>query len=189
MPFFDQVERSVHCTHPTTGSWLQRAPIVFQAGSVLTAAGILRAQWIIGHADVEGRNETRRAMGMDPLAVVGRINEGSAQADVAGAQLGSSLHTHIQEWLADQVAIKLLCDNSAVISIVGSGASSTARTRHLAMRAAYLHALHGDQDVPFGIEYVDTKAQKADALTKGLSSLADQARACKDLCLVAWQSV
>ncbi len=60
-------------------------------------------------------------------------------ASVAGTQLAMSLRPQLEEYIQREVALVLRCDNSAVLNLVRNLTSSSSRTRHLAMRAAWLY--------------------------------------------------
>eukprot|EP00971_Amphidinium_carterae_P127597 2528112-Amphidinium_carterae.1 len=45
---------------------------VYQAGTLIQFASILRTRWVIGHNDVEGECNTRRAFGRHMSSVLGR---------------------------------------------------------------------------------------------------------------------
>ncbi len=96
-------------------------------------------------------------------------------AAVAGTQLAMSLRTQLEEYMQREIPLVLRCDNAAVLQLVTNLSSSSSRTRHLAMRAAWLHHMaQGDQ---LKVEFVPTDQNKADSLTKGLSTLLnDRAR-------------
>ncbi len=92
-------------------------------------------------------------------------------ASVAGTQLALSLRTQLEEYMQREVALVLRCDNSAVLNLVRNLTSSSSRTRHLAMRAAWWH--HMAKWGQLRVAFVPTDHQKADSLTKGLSAISN----------------
>ena len=104
----------------------------------------------------------------------------SAEAEliacVAGAQLSQALQVQLGEYHQQSIPLSLRCDNSAVIQLVHHLSSSSTRTRHLAMRAAWLHDLVSRQHL--SLEFVSSGDQKADSLTKGLSAALNSKAQC-----------
>ena len=108
----------------------------------------------------------------------------SAEAElialVFGLQLGESIRAQISEWLQTLVTLRGHCDNAVVVRYGSQLSYSASRTRHLAMRAAWVYDLCAIGHP--SLTYVSTSEQVADALTKGLSALKNQ-RARLLLCL------
>ena len=62
------------------------------------------------------------------------------------------------------------CDSSAVVQLTQQFSASKTRTRHLSMRASWLHHLQNEN---VSTQLVPTAHQKADILTNGLTAYAD----------------
>ena len=60
------------------------------------------------------------------------------------------------------------CDKSAVVQLTQQLSASKTRTRHLSMRASWLHHLVKQKNV--SMQFAPTAHQKADILTKGVTA-------------------
>ena len=60
------------------------------------------------------------------------------------------------------------CDSSAVVELTQQLSASKARTRHLSMRASWLHQLVKHENV--SMQFAPTAHQKADILAKSLTA-------------------
>ena len=91
----------------------------------------------------------------------------SAEAEliacVTGGQLSVALQMQMSEYMQGKIPLVLRCDNTAVGHVVQHLSSSLTRTRHLAMRAAWLHDVVAQEHI--GFQYVPTCDQRADSLT------------------------
>ena len=89
-------------------------------------------------------------------------------ASVWGNQLALSLYGQLNEMLLSKPPYITYCDNSAVVQLAEQLSASETRTRHLSMRASWLHRLVQHENV--SMQFVPTARQKADILTKGLTA-------------------
>ena len=72
------------------------------------------------------------------------------------------------EMILDKPTYITYCDNAAVVQLTQQLSTSKTRTRHLSMRASWLHHLVQRENV--SMQFVPTTYQKADILTKGLQA-------------------
>ena len=91
-------------------------------------------------------------------------------ASVWGNRLALSLYGQLNE--ISKPPCITYCDNSAVVRLTQQLSASKTRTRHLSMRASWLHHLAQHENV--SMQFVPTAHQKADILTKGLTAYAHE---------------
>ena len=72
------------------------------------------------------------------------------------------------EMILDKPTYITYCDNASVVQLTQQLSASKTRTRHLSMRASWLHHLVQRENV--SMHFVPTTYQKADILTKGLQA-------------------
>ena len=89
-------------------------------------------------------------------------------ASVWGNRLALSLYGQLMEMILDKPTYITYCDNAAVVQLTQQLSASKTRTRHLSMRASWLHHLVQREHV--SMQFVPTSYQKADILTKGLQA-------------------
>ena len=89
-------------------------------------------------------------------------------ASVWGNRLALSLYGQLMEMILDKPTYITYCDNAAVVQLTQQLSASKTRTRHLSMRASWLHHLVQRENV--SMQFVPTTYQKADILTKGLQA-------------------
>ena len=89
-------------------------------------------------------------------------------ASVWGNRLALSLYGQLMEMILDKPTYITYCDNAAVVQLTQQLSASKTRTRHLSMRASWLHHLFQRENV--SMQFVPTTYQKADILTKGLQA-------------------
>ena len=93
-------------------------------------------------------------------------------ASVWGNRLALSLYGQLNEMILSKPPYIPYCDNSAVVQLTQELSASKTRTRHLSMRASWLHHLVQHENV--SMQFVPTAHQKADILTKGLTAYAHE---------------
>eukprot|EP00975_Prorocentrum_lima_P002811 619878-Prorocentrum_lima.AAC.1 len=71
-----------------------------------------------------------------------------------------SFEFFLGEWTQVAPRVRVLNDNSVAITFVKAGPNAAFKTRHISMRAHFIHDLIGT------IEYVPSQENAADALTK-----------------------
>ena len=91
-------------------------------------------------------------------------------ASIWGNRLALSLYGQLKEMILSKPPYITYCDNSAVVQLTQQLSASKTRTRHLLMRASWLHHLVQHENV--SMQFVPTTHQKADILTKGLTAYA-----------------
>ena len=89
-------------------------------------------------------------------------------ASVWGNRLALSLYGQLMEMVLAKPTYITYCDNAAVVQLTQQLSASKTRTRHLSMRASWLHHLVQRENV--SMQFVPTSYQKADILTKGLQA-------------------
>ena len=89
-------------------------------------------------------------------------------ASVWGNRLALSLYGQLMEMILAKPTYITYCDNAAVVQLTQQLSASKTRTRHLSMRASWLHHLVQRENV--SMQFVPTSYQKADILTKGLQA-------------------
>ena len=85
-------------------------------------------------------------------------------ASVWGNRVALSLYGQLNEMILSKPPYITYCDNSAVVQLTQQLSASKTRTRHLSMRASWLHHLVQHENVC--MQFVPTTHQKADILTK-----------------------
>ena len=95
-------------------------------------------------------------------------------ASVWGNRLALSLYGQLNEMILSKPPYVTYCDNSAVVrlQLTQQLSASKTRTRHLSMRASWLHDLVEHENV--SMQFVPTAHQKAAILTKGLTAYAQE---------------
>ena len=89
-------------------------------------------------------------------------------ASVWGNRLALSLYGQLMEMILDKPTYITYCDDAAVVQLTQQLSASKTRTRHLSMRASWLHHLVQREHV--SMQFVPTSYQKAHILTKGLQA-------------------
>ena len=79
-----------------------------------------------------------------------------------------SLYGHLNEMILSKPPYITYCDNSAAVQLAQQLSASKTRTRHLPMRASWLHHLVKHENV--SMQFVPTAHQKADILTRGFTA-------------------
>ena len=92
-------------------------------------------------------------------------------ASVWGNRLVLSLYGQLNEMILSKPPYFTYSDNSAVVQLTQQLSASKTRTRHLSMKASWLHLLVQHENV--SMQFVPTAHQKADILTKGLTAYED----------------
>ena len=87
-------------------------------------------------------------------------------ASVWGNRLALSLYGQLNEMILSKPPHITYCVNSAVVQLTQQLSASKTRTRHLSMRASWLHHLVTHENV--SMQFGATTHQKADILAKGL---------------------
>ena len=104
----------------------------------------------------------------DNLWLLYRVQKLSLIASVWGNRLALSLYGQLMEMILAKPTYITYCDNAAVVQLTQQLSASKTRTRHLSMRASWLHHLVQRENV--SMQFVPTSYQKADILTKGLQA-------------------
>ena len=87
-----------------------------------------------------------------------------------GNRLTLSLYGQLREMILDKPTYITYCDNAAVVQLTQQLSASKTRTRHLSMRASWLHHFAQREREKVSMQFVPTSYQKADILTKGLQA-------------------
>ena len=93
-------------------------------------------------------------------------------ASVWGNRLALSLYGQLNEMILSKPPYITYCDNSAVVQLTQHLSAGKTRTRHLSMRASWLHRLVKHENI--SMQFVPTAHQKADISTKGLTAYAHE---------------
>ena len=75
----------------------------------------------------------------DSLLSLCRVQEAELIASVWGNRLALSLYGQLMEMMLDKPTYITYCDNAAVVQLTQQLSASKTRTRHLSMRASWLH--------------------------------------------------
>ena len=97
---------------------------------------------------------------------------------VSGVQQGINMSLSLGEAIQEKPQLEVYNDNSAALDLVKSGPEAAFKTRHISMRAHYVHDLVGANVLK--VFYVPSEENAADACTKGLAA-AKHDKACSML--------
>ena len=103
----------------------------------------------------------------DNLSLLHRVQKPNL-LHLFGNRLALSLYGQLMEMILAKPTYITYCDNAAVVQLTQQLSASKTRTRHLSMRASWLHHLVQRENV--SMQFVPTSYQKADILTKGLQA-------------------
>ena len=101
-------------------------------------------------------------------------------ASVWGNRLALRLYGQLNEMILEKPTYGNHCDNASVVQLSQQLAASKTRTRHLLMRAAWLHPLVLFKNV--STQFAPTSYQRADILTKGCLPICIKPRAKSSVC-------